>query len=185
MRQEYLHRSSLAVVVVRVDRSNVSPIVICHFLLRVSEDTLITHYTYTLSWLGAGCQVPESKPHLGTVCRRAQTRTSCPLGLATRASVCRSDTWSWPILTFLTANRLREALLSRPAGGEAYQRLPLSVRRSCPTHCLNESSSSLHTSLAGSAGAVSLQHLASDFPPLPSWFADAARTRRQGPRHGK
>ena len=46
------------------------------------------------------------------------------------------------------------------------------MRRSCSTHCLNESSSSLHHSLAGSVGAVSLQHLASHFP---SWLTEAAR----------
>src|SRR5438067_6277218 len=46
------------------------------------------------------------------------------------------------------------------------------MRRSCNTHCLNESSSSLHHSLAGSVGAVSIQHLASHFS---SWFTEAAR----------
>src|SRR6266700_5739156 len=52
-------------------------------------------------------------------------------------------------------------------GGEADQRLHLRVRRSSTTHCLNESSSSLHNSLAGPPGEVSLQQMAFHFPSLP------------------
>jgi hypothetical protein len=47
------------------------------------------------------------------------------------------------------------------------KRFPFLVRRSCRTHCLNESSSSLSKSLERFAGEVTRQQIASDFPSLP------------------
>jgi len=79
--------------------------------LLLSSDNLVTHYTYTLSWLGSGWQVPESKLHLGTAWRGAQTRTVATLGFATRPSFC--------CLWF--------SHFCRPDGGEADQRLPIRV----------------------------------------------------------
>src|SRR5438034_1455922 len=60
----------------------------------------------------------------------------------------------------------RLAHFSRPDRGEADQGFHLRVRSSSTTPCLNASSSALSKSLAGFAGEVSLQQLASDFPSL-------------------
>ena len=132
----------------------------------LSSDNLVAHYTYTLSCLGSGWQVPESKLHLGHRKRGAQTRTVTTLGFATRPSFCC----------------LLLSHFCRPDGGEADQRLPLPVRRSCRTHCLNESSSSLFNRLAGPAGEVTRQQIASDFPSLrmvlPLWLTPPQPQRR-------
>src|SRR5438094_5097294 len=73
-------------------------------------------------------------------------------------------------LYLLVRKTHRLAHFSRPDRGEADQGFHLRVRSSSTTPCLNASSSALSKSLAGFAGEVSLQQVASHFPSLPLVF---------------
>jgi hypothetical protein len=66
----------------------------------------------------------------------------------------------WPVSSLLTTGLSH---FSRPDGGEADQRPHLRGRKSCSTHCLNASSSSLSNSLEGSAGEVTRHQIPSHF----------------------
>jgi hypothetical protein len=96
--------------------------------------------------------------------------SSSVIALPSRQIEQKTASFSQEASHLLVRNTHLLAHFSRADRGEADQGFHLRVRRSSTTQCLNASSSSLSKSLAGFAGEVSLQQMASHFPSLPIVF---------------